>query len=481
MLTAEINPPGFPRINGVEVRRYAPTNGAASQAPTRTRFTRTNTNAIMAATFDPIRWIVPGYVPEGFSVLAGRQKLGKTWLAIDWALAVACGGFAMGSIDVEGGDVLYIDAENGARRIQRRIQSLYPDERERPDLSRLEWVTDPPALDKGFIDALDDWRRSVSNPRFVVIDVLQRIKPPGNASRTSYENDYSIWAPLQRWATENGIAVVGLHHTKKGGADDPLEALSGSNGLSACADTTLVLDRSGEGITLYVRGRDVDEKETALSFDAGRWSIKGEASEVRRSYERYAILKALMEADAPMNPREIAIAADMARVNVDKLLSKMGKAGEVTKTGRGFYVHPDRRDLLTDQKTHTTGQNGQKVRNPAYSADGDTDAEINQYVNDPQSLPENIAADGNLTVLTDLTGGETGRKQEPAVDWEARARAIVTTVGSATGRRMTPEGEALLLEMLAAGVTPRRAALIVGIARQSVAFRAKRMKGVCHD
>ena len=72
------------------------------------KFVRTNTNAIMAMTFEPIRWTVPGYVSEGFTVLAGRQ-LGKTWLAIDWALAVACGGAAMGSIDCVQGNVLYID------------------------------------------------------------------------------------------------------------------------------------------------------------------------------------------------------------------------------------------------------------------------------------------------------------------------------------------------------------------------------------
>jgi hypothetical protein len=56
----------------------------------------------------------------------------------------------------------------------------------------------------------------------------------------------------------------GLHHTKKGGAEYPLEALSGSNGLSACADTTIVLDSDQDGKTLYVRGRDAEEKETAV-------------------------------------------------------------------------------------------------------------------------------------------------------------------------------------------------------------------------
>ena len=171
--------------------------------------------------------------------------------------------------------------------------ALFPEGRNRPDLSRLEWVSEAPALNKGFIDALEDWRVSVANPRLVVIDVLQRIKPAGNANQNSYESDYSTMAGLQQWATQHGIAVVALHHTKKGGADDPLEALSGSNGLSACADSTLVLDRDQNGTTLYVRGRDVEEKETAMKFTAGFWDIIGEASEVRRTDERSSILEAL--------------------------------------------------------------------------------------------------------------------------------------------------------------------------------------------
>lgn len=305
----------------------------------RPRIKRVDTNSLMSKEFEPIRWTVPGYVPEGFSVLAGRQKLGKTWLAMDIAIAVATGGCAMGAIEVEKGNVLYLDLENGERRIQRRIATLFPGKL--PDLSALEWATETPMLDNGFIDALDDWRLSVPNPRLVVIDVLQRIKPAGRASRNSYENDYSIWAPLQKWATEHGIAVLGLHHTRKGGADDPLEALSGSNGLSACADTTLVLDRDGNGTTLYVRGRDVDEKETALSFTDGLWNILGDANKVRTTDERRAILDVLAEVDEAMSPSEIASALGKPLGNIKKMLFVMTKADEVAKEGRGRYRHPD--------------------------------------------------------------------------------------------------------------------------------------------
>jgi AAA domain-containing protein len=309
--------------------------------PPRVKFKRTSTNDIMAATYDPIKWVVPGYISEGFLVLAGRQKLGKTWLAIDMALAVATGGVAIGSIRCELGDVLYIDMENGPRRIQGRINTLFPDERRRPDLSRLEWVTEAPQLDAGFIDELEHWRISVPAPRFVVIDVLQRIKPPGNMARNAYENDYSAWAPLQHWATLHGIAVLGLHHTKKGGAEDPLESLSGSNGLSACADTTLVLDSDQNGKTLYVRGRDVEEKETALIFAGGFWTILGEAADVRRSDERIGIITTLKENDGPMTPAEIGAATGKPSLNVRQLLFKMAKAGEVHRVGGGrYWVEP---------------------------------------------------------------------------------------------------------------------------------------------
>jgi hypothetical protein len=302
------------------------------------RFVVTNTNTIMATHYAPIRWVVPDYVPEGLSILAGRQKLGKTWLALDWAIAVATGCAAMGSIICEAGDVLYIDLENGPRRIQGRINMLLPGERNRPDMARLGWVNDAPDLNKGFIPALEEWRISVADPRLVVIDVLQRVKPAGKAGQNSYESDYDALSALQRWATEQRVAVLCLHHTRKGGADDPLEALSGSNGLSACADTTLLLDRDSNGITLYVRGRDVEEKETALTFASGSWIVTGEASDVRRSAERGNILAALREATHPMSPSELVDVTGMKNGNIRRLLHSMMKAGEVQKCGRGGYV-----------------------------------------------------------------------------------------------------------------------------------------------
>ena len=55
--------------------------------------------------FPPIKWIVPGILPEGLTLLAGKPKLGKSWLALDIAVAVASGGSVLGR-ECEPGPVL---------------------------------------------------------------------------------------------------------------------------------------------------------------------------------------------------------------------------------------------------------------------------------------------------------------------------------------------------------------------------------------
>ena len=61
---------------------------------------------------------------EGLTVLAGRQKIGRV-PALNWAIAVACGGLATGSLGCEIGDVLYVDLHNGPRRTRDRLDALF--------------------------------------------------------------------------------------------------------------------------------------------------------------------------------------------------------------------------------------------------------------------------------------------------------------------------------------------------------------------
>ena len=153
----------------------------------------------------------------------------------------------------------------------------------------------------------------------------------------------SSLATLHRLANEKCVAIAVLHHTRKMEADDPLDTVSGTLGLAGCADTVLILNRTSKGTTLYVRGRDVEEAEHAVSFDkvGCRWTIVGNASEVHRSAERSQILSAFMEAGDVLSPQEITAATGMSPTNVWQMLHRMTADGDVEKVGRGKYRHPD--------------------------------------------------------------------------------------------------------------------------------------------
>ncbi len=46
-----------------------------------------------------------------------------------------------------------------------------------------------------------------------------------------------------------------------------------------------------------------------------------------------------------MTPPDLVASTGIPRNNLDQLLFKMTRDGEVTKVGRGKYRHPDRADL----------------------------------------------------------------------------------------------------------------------------------------
>ncbi|MGF7163136.1 hypothetical protein FHS85_004794 [Rhodoligotrophos appendicifer] len=285
--------------------------------------------------FPPIAFVVDPYIVEGLTILAGRPKLGKSWLVLDIALSVACGGPAFGSIPCEQGSVLYACLEDNPRRIQRRTQQLMGDVADWPE--SLTFTHALPRLDEGGIEELEMWRQSVSKPRLIIIDTLQKVRAVRRNNDGIYDSDYQALIPLQEWASQHGIAVIAVHHTRKAEADDPLDTVSGSTGLTGAADTIVVLHRDSGGVVLVGRGRDIDEFETAVKLDqtTGQWSILGKAADVRRSDERKCILEALMHGKASVG--ELMAATGMARNNIDVLLYKMAKAGEIERVGRGSY------------------------------------------------------------------------------------------------------------------------------------------------
>jgi len=311
------------------------------------RQTSFNAQALLSMKLPDPAWVVPGLLPQGFTILAGNPKLGKSWLALNLAMAVAQGGMVLGKVKVEAGAVLYLALEDTARRLQTRMTKILSASPECPDLSQLTFDIEWPRLDQGGVAKLEKWLEDhKKTARLIILDTFQKVRGVGPTSNASaYAGDYEAVAGLKTLADRYGVAVMIVHHRKKGEGMDDLESISGSYGLTGAADGiwSLKRERGRSDAVLFVTGRDVDEQELALKWEAaiGCWAILGEAGEYRLSQERSEIVAALREAKRPLTPKELCdLGIGKNYPALKQTMWQMSKDGQLRNCDGGKYTLP---------------------------------------------------------------------------------------------------------------------------------------------
>ena len=112
--------------------------------------------------------------------------------------------------------------------------------------------------------------------------------------------------PLVSLARELGIAILVVHHERKQEAENSLDRVSGSTGLTAAADAIVTLTRAGSRWMLAGRGRDLEEFEWPMKLDNGVWRIEGEVNRLTPDQQRF--VDELRRAGLPMSPKQLATA-----------------------------------------------------------------------------------------------------------------------------------------------------------------------------
>ena len=330
-MTADIPPPD-PRLSGkVQIKQM--------QEP-QSQQRIFSAAELQTMTFPPLKFILPDLVPEGATLLVSRPKLGKSWLVLDVAIATAAGRFTLGTLKPAAGDVLYLALEDGRRRLQRRITKVLP------TFSitwsqNLEIATEWPRADQGGLADIEGWLKAHPNARLVIIDTLAQFRKLSTGKGQLYPEDYAAISGLQKLASTYNVGIIIVHHDRKSEADDVFDTVSGTLGLTGAADTILIMKRQAGAVTLYVRGRDIEESEMAMQFDKSscRWSILGTAAEVHRSAERKRVLAVLKEAGSPLQVKDIQSRAELRNRNAaDMLLGKMARDGEIVRADKGRYA-----------------------------------------------------------------------------------------------------------------------------------------------
>lgn len=227
---------------------------------------------LMAATFPPVEWVIPGIIPQGYTIIAAPPKAGKSWLVLDTAIALSTGGKTLNSYQVEEPrPVLYLALEDTFARLQKRLGIL---EYEGTDnlTVRIHLEGEP------YEEVISRWLEGKEDKKpFVIVDTLGKIRPPSEAS---YASDYHFSASLKTLIDPiPGGALWAVHHTRQRTLGQPtgdfLESVSGTSGITGAADTIAVIARERHELdaVLAVTGRDVEESQFAITFEQGRWVI----------------------------------------------------------------------------------------------------------------------------------------------------------------------------------------------------------------
>lgn len=180
----------------------------------------------------PVRWLIDNLICHGdIHMLIGEPSIGKSWLTMDMAIAIAGGRSEyLGRKVFEHGRVLYVDEENPQDVIYDRLNKLGLTTELAKNIRYLsnEGIRLDKQADMLIEEALD------YEPQLIILDSLTRF-------HTEDENNAGAMAALfndalSPLARQTGAAVVLIHHVNKTDSNSSYRRSRGSGDITAAPD-----------------------------------------------------------------------------------------------------------------------------------------------------------------------------------------------------------------------------------------------------
>ena len=290
-------------------------------------------------------WLVDElWAKQAVGIIGGEPKCGKSFLALDLAVAVAAGVPCLRHFAAaQTGPVLMYAAEDAGHIVRSRLEGIAGAAGTPFDKLDIA-VIDVPALR---LDHRADRQRLQETverlkPRLVVLDPRVRLHGVDENAVADIAPILGFLRDLQR---RFETAVLLVHHARKSGATRPGQALRGSSELHAWGDSNLYLRRRDKQIVLTVEHRaapGLNDIEIELA-DNGQ----GPALCLRRAVPNQAppepetaeqrIVQVLADADEPLSQRQIRERAATRPATVTSALQKLVREHRVEHTPGGGY------------------------------------------------------------------------------------------------------------------------------------------------
>jgi len=289
-----------------------------------------NLNQFLSLTLPKRGYLLEPIIKEkSIAMIHAIPGIGKTFLALEIALAIACGGKALKWHAKKPQKVLYIDGEMGAEDIQYRLQKQLID-KDTTYFDNLRIIT-------------HDMDEEISLPclstkegQQIINDNLEGVKLIifDNMSSLFFsinENEAESWTPIQRWIIElkrRGISTLFIHHSGKNNSQ------RGTSRKEDIMDVILSLkkpsDYSGkDGASFevnfkkarHVCGDDVEPFEANLSLNGdAKWEIQ--SIQKKRTTSSEDVEEIIRLKEEGLSLREIELKTGKSKSRVQRILKE---------------------------------------------------------------------------------------------------------------------------------------------------------------
>jgi predicted transcriptional regulator len=314
------------------------------------------------------RWLVDRlWLDQGVGIIGGEPKCCKSFLAIDLAVAVASGTAALGEFKVNtSGLVLYFAAEDALHIVRSRLDGICAASQIDLKSLKLQLITSH-SLRLDLPEDVGRLERTIAahRPKLLILDPFVRLHriDENNSGEVA-----PILAGLRRLQRAYGVAIMLVHHAKKGANSARAgQALRGSSEFHAWGDCNLYLRRDGkEHLNLSIEHRaeasfaglplklESKAPSLALRLDRDRGAegfLNPQADQgsqvlleqlttqkTARASEQVQnkILSILKESKEPLPIRQIRDACGVRTTTVSSQIQMLVKAGQIQHSDLGY-------------------------------------------------------------------------------------------------------------------------------------------------
>ena len=291
------------------------------------------------------QWLIDAlWGRQAVGIIGGEPKCGKSFLALDLAVAVAAGVPCLRRFETnQPGPVLMFAAEDAGHIVRTRLKGIA--RAAGADFDTLDIaVIDVAALRLDLESDRQRLHETVERirPRLLVLDPLVRLHRVDENAATEIAPILAFLRALQR---RFHTAVVLVHHARKSAAARPGQALRGSSELHAWGDSNLYLRRRKGQIVMTVEHRaaaGLNDVALELANDGHATALRlrhdtpcEEAPHTETPEQR--IVQVLADAEQPLSQRQIRERAATRHSTVATILGKLVRERRIEHHASGGY------------------------------------------------------------------------------------------------------------------------------------------------